>query len=136
MIFCSMKFKKCFGQVYKPGSVFDNHLSRLAVTDKLKRPTNRTATGRRLLRPIWSCSEWGLHGRYVTISPVSSYLTISTLPQHSKDKPHCLFRRNVSVALSLKLPSPDVIRHPRPMEPGLSSGYKVACDCLAYPKHY
>ena len=92
------------------------------------RPTNRAATSRRLLCPIWPCSGWGLHGRYVTIPPVSSYLTISTLPQHY------LFRRNVSVALSLKLPSPDVIRHPCPMEPGLSSCRK-ACDCLTYPKH-
>ena len=54
---------------HKPGSVLSNHLSRLTVTNKLQPPTYRTATGRRLLCPIWCCSEWGLHERYVTISP-------------------------------------------------------------------
>ena len=33
------------------------------------RPTSRAATGSRFLCPIWSCSGWGLHERYVTISP-------------------------------------------------------------------
>jgi hypothetical protein len=63
----------------------------------------------------WSCSGWGLHGQHVTILPVSSYLTISTLPRLKAGG------RYVSVALSLKSPSPDVIWHPYPMEPGLSS---------------
>ena len=54
---------------HKPGSVSDNHLSWPAVTDRLMRPTSRTATGRRFLCPAWSCSEWGLHEKYVTISP-------------------------------------------------------------------
>ena len=53
----------------KPGSVSDNHLSWLPVTRKLMRPTYRAATGRRFFCPIWSCSEWGLHEKYVTISP-------------------------------------------------------------------
>lgn len=35
----------------------------------LMRPTFRAAAGRRFLRPIWSCSEWGLHGRHVTMLP-------------------------------------------------------------------
>ena len=61
--------------------------------------------------------------------PVSSYLTISTLPRHYP------FRRNVSVALSLQLPTPDVIWHPCPMEPGLSS-YLTARDCLVYPQQF
>ena len=64
---------------------------------------------------IRPCSGWGLHGHLVSKMPVSSYLTISTLPRHYP------FRRNVSVALSLWLPTPDVIRHPCPLEPGLSS---------------
>jgi hypothetical protein len=51
------------------------------------------------LSPAPSCSGWGLHGQHVTMLPVSSYLTISTLPQHKAD------RRYVSVALSLKSPS-------------------------------
>ena len=54
-------------------------------------------------------------------SSVSSYLTISPLPRHDP------FRRCVSVALSLWLPTPDVIRHPRPVEPGLSSHTPKAC---------
>ena len=65
--------------------------------------------------PTWSCSGWGLHGQHVTMLPVSSYLTISTLPVPYGH------RRCVSVALSLKSPSPDVIWHPCPMELGLSS---------------
>ena len=36
---------------------------------------------------IRPCTGWGLHGRHVSMAPVSSYLTISTLPQHY------LFRR-------------------------------------------
>ena len=53
---------------HKPGSVSDDHLSRPAVASRLQRPTYRAATGRRLLHPFWSCSGWGLHERYVTIS--------------------------------------------------------------------
>ena len=67
--------------VHKPGSVLDNHLSRLAIADKLQRPTLPGGNGQLPLAPIWSCSGWGLHGQHVSILPVSSYLTISTLPQ-------------------------------------------------------
>ena len=69
---------------HKPGSVSDNHLSWPDVAARLMRPTSRTATGSRFSRPFWSCSGWGLHGQHVSILPVSSYLTISTLPQ-----PYC-----------------------------------------------
>ena len=41
-------------QAYKPSSVLNNHLSRRIVTDALKRPTIREATGRRL---SGSCSK-------------------------------------------------------------------------------
>ena len=34
-----------FGQSCKPGSVLDDHLSRLAIADKLQRPTCREVTG-------------------------------------------------------------------------------------------
>ena len=63
--------------------------------------------------------------------PVSSYLTISTLPRHHP------FRRCVSVALSLQLPAPDVIRHPCPAEPGLSSCAPKthAIACLTQTNH-
>jgi len=43
----------------KPGYVVDDHLSSLPVTRQLKRPT-RKQTGR-LMLPIRSCFEWGLH---------------------------------------------------------------------------
>ncbi len=60
---------KRFRAARKPGSVSGNHLSRRTVTSTLQRPTSRAATGSRLLCPIWSCSGWGLHGNYVTITP-------------------------------------------------------------------
>lgn len=50
----------------------------------------------------------------VTTTPVSSYLAFSPLP---------LSRRLFSVALSLKSPSPDVIRHLCSVELGLSSSF-------------
>ncbi len=49
---------------------------------------------------------------YIAINAVSSYLTISTLPQ---------FGGIFSVALSLRLPSLDVIQHFFSVESGLSS---------------
>ena len=41
-------------------------------------------TGSHTYCPFWSCSEWGLHGRHVSMTPVSSYLTISTLPRPNR----------------------------------------------------
>ena len=52
------------------------------------------------------------HAFFVTKKPVRSYRTFSPLPWSGG-----LF----SVALSLRLPSPDVIWHRVPIEPGLSS---------------
>jgi len=52
------------------------------------------------------------HAFFVTKKPVCSYHTFSPLPRSGG-----LF----SVALSLRLPSPDVIWHRVPIEPGLSS---------------
>jgi len=52
------------------------------------------------------------HAFFVTKKPVCSYHTFSPLPRLGG-----LF----SVALSLRLPSPDVIWHRVPIEPGLSS---------------
>ena len=43
--------------------------------------------------------------------------------------------RLFSVALSLESPPPDVIRHPCPMELGLSSSNFVRRDCPAYSPH-
>ena len=80
------------------------HLSRLAVADKFKRYSRQSAGRTALLADAQSCSGWGLHGilRYRSIGELLPRLSILTrLPL-----------RFISVALSLKSPSPDVIRHP------------------------
>ncbi len=59
-----------------------------------------------LFPPIWPCSRRGLPGQTVTRLPVSSYLAISPLPQRTD----AALGRYVSVALSVGLPLPDVIR--------------------------
>ncbi len=56
---------------------------------------------------IWSCSRWGLPSQPVTWPLVSSYLTISPLPIQIR-----MYRRYVSVALSLRSPSLAVSQHP------------------------
>ena len=53
--------------------------------------------------------------------PVCLHTAGELLPHHFNLTTAVLFRRNVSVALSLQLPAPDVIRHSCPAEPGLSS---------------
>lgn len=95
--------------VCKPSSVFDGHLSRPAVTDRFKRFC-RTMPGQHF--SVLSCTKWGLHERVVTKTSVSSYLAFP--PLH-------LAMRYISVALSLKSPSPGVTRHPCPAVLGLSS---------------
>lgn len=60
---------------------------------------------------IWSCSGWGLPSQTVSRLLVSSYLTISPLPGIAFSV--CRYSgRYVSVALSLRSPSLDVIQHP------------------------
>ncbi len=54
---------------------------------------------------------------HVTAGSVSSYLAFPSLP---------LSRRFISVALSRRSPSADVIRYPSPMKPGLSSRYYLS----------
>ena len=94
---------KRFEFVYKPSSVVYGHLSRFIVADKLKRYSRRPSSGQPYMTGTQSCSKWGLHGIpcYHSIGellPRLSILTGKTL-------------RFISVALSLKSPSPDVIRH-------------------------
>ncbi len=60
-----------------------------------------------LLRMGFTCA------RSVATAAVVSYTAFPPLPAYS--------RRFISVALSLESPPPDVIRHPCPVEPGLSS---------------
>ena len=80
------------------------HLSRLTVTDKLKRCSRYSVGRTALLTDTQSCSGWGLHG-------ILCYHNIGELlPRLSILTGQAL--RFISVALSLKSPSPDVIRHP------------------------
>lgn len=114
--------------VYKPGSVWrnliktprDSHSSGTDVTTRLVQPTRMTGPEigcKQSLRviPIRSCSRWGLpcHIHYWMRGGLLPRLFTLT----------CMNRRYISVALSLRLPSPDVIRHRYSMEPGLSSPF-------------
>ena len=80
------------------------HLSRLTVADKLKRYSRWSSGGQPYATNTQSCSKWGLHGIpcYQGIGELLPRLFILTK----------LALRFISVALSLKSPSPDVIRHP------------------------
>ena len=96
---------------YKPGSVFDNHLSRYDISIILKPPLR---DGRAAQCPVSRCcSRWGLH------SQICYHIAGELLPHLSTLT--VFLRRYISVALSLKSPSPVISRHPCPMEPGLSS---------------
>ena len=71
---------------HKPGSVFDNHLSRHTVTGMLQRPTFRAAAGNcpaLAVRPFGLAPD-GVYTRcMLPYIPVSSYLTISPLPHEA-----------------------------------------------------
>ena len=100
----------------------DDHLSRTTVTDRLKRSTwNWRAT----YVPSWTCFGWGLHGFDCYQTNGGLLHRLFTLTGRS--------RRYISVALSRESPQPDVIRHPCPMKPGLSSpAYAAAIICPAF----
>ena len=116
----------------KPGSVWlrreperGSHSSGTAFARCLAQPTRMTGleTGRKAFRPAAS-SLFGLApgGVYRAISvagdAVGSYPTLSPLPVMTGGL--------LSVALSLRSPSPDVIRHRVSVEPGLSSPYRLS----------
>ena len=73
--------KKEFESVYKPSSVVYGHLSRLAVTDKLKRYSRYSVGRTALLTDTQSCSGWGLHGIpcYHSIGELLPRLSILTV---------------------------------------------------------
>ena len=77
-------------------------------------------------RFFWRCSRWGLHGRTVTCSPVSSYLAFPSLPENQAVYFCCTILR---VASTGSYPAPC------PTELGLSSyttfRHRIR-DCLAY----
>ena len=112
-----LRFKE-FEFVCKPSSVVYGHLSRLAVADKFKRYSRCSAGRTALLTDTQSCNGWGLHGIpcYQDIGELLPRLSILTANgqalQAIQNQWLSHLRRFISVALSLKLPSPDVIRHP------------------------
>ena len=71
---------KRFEPAYKPSSVVYGHLSRLTVTDKLKRCLRRFVGRTALLTNAQSCNGWGLHGitRYRAIGELLPRLSILT----------------------------------------------------------
>ena len=96
------------------------HLSRLTVTNKLKRYSRYSVGRTALLTDTQSCSGWGLHGIlcYHNIGELLPRLSILTTNRRYK-KLYKLkvflpsnLRRFISVALSRRSLSPDVIRHP------------------------
>ena len=108
--------------VCKPGSVSgfppDDHSSGTAVAGRLMQPTRTTSpkTGRAYARvvPIRSCSRWGLpcQSRCRACGGLLHHLFTLTPARRGG---------SISVALSLRSPSPGVTRHRVFVEPGLSS---------------
>ena len=100
---------KCFKSyeyIYKPSSVWNGHLSTSIVTNRIQQPTTGKQRAVAMNIPTWSCSEWGLHSRLVTLSLVSSYLTFPSLPNTKIN-----VRRYISVALSLESPPLGITQH-------------------------
>lgn len=110
-------------QAYKPGSVLSDHLSRPTVASRLVRPTFREAAGYRLSGTL-PCGSFLPHLVLLRVGftrPTCYHAAGELLPHHFNLTSACAGGRCVSVALSLESPPPDVIWHPCPMEPGLSS---------------
>ena len=106
-------------QNYKPGSVFDSHLSRRTVAGTLKpprerpgKPWGRSPCSHTGVAPDRVYSDGHFHEPSGELLPRLSTLTPPT---------QASARRYLSVALFLKSPSAGVTRYPCPMEPGLSS---------------
>ena len=123
----------------KPGFVWravfrarDGHSSGTAVAGRLEQPTRATIQRRiqgflkreTLTSPLFGFAPGGAcHAAHVAMRAVRSYRTVSPLPRGG------LF----SVALSLGLPPPEVIRHRVSVEPGLSSATTAAAIRPAGP---
>ena len=93
---------KNFQQACKPGYVVNDHLSRPAVTDRLKRPTWSWRATSSLRSGLASNGVY--MATAVTSRTVVSYTAFPPLPRNSW--------RFISVALSLEFPPPAVNRHP------------------------
>ncbi len=111
---------------YKPGSVpgllpgMTIPLGRPSPDASRDLPGRRSGNGSHAV-PIWSCSRWGLPCRVrcrTRGALLPHRFTLASVRDRSLRYPRGgLF----SVALSLGLPPPDVIRHRVSVEPGLSS---------------
>ena len=129
----------------RAGSTGGNHLSGTPVTWRLKRPTReltdeQSASVHQVytIPSAWSCSEWGLPSQPVTWLLVSSYLTISPLPDRRPvGSPSNLevVGRYVSVALSLRSPSLDVIQHPALWSSDFPRALQPAIACFTQTHH-
>ena len=84
-------FIKGFEFVCKPSSVVYGHLSRLIVTDKLKRYSRHSVGRTTLLTEAQSCSKWGLHGTpcYHGIGELLPRLSILTVKYGGLFLLHC-----------------------------------------------
>ena len=92
---------------------------------RIPQPRNASAE-KRLASPLFGFAPGGAyHAAHVAMRAVRSYRTVSPLPRGG------LF----SVALSLGLLPPEVIRHRVSVEPGLSSTAKAAAIRPAGPSH-
>ncbi len=110
-VICNIIFGQAVSRVLYQTIIYLGLLSPAGSSD----PPTRTATGSRLLCPLSVLLRMGF------TRPVCYHTAGELLPHHFNLATAKLFRRYVSVALSLRLPSPDVIWHSRPVEPGLSS---------------
>jgi len=99
---CTSRISSCGQQDDKPGYVVNDHLSRPAVANRLKRLTpEQTGRPALLFKP---CFGWGLH------CPMCYHTGGSLL--HCPSNLTRFRRRYISVALSLESPPPAVSRHP------------------------
>jgi hypothetical protein len=99
----------------------DGHSSCTPVARRIKQPTRTADPDRSGIAPapfLFGLAPGGVcRAASVAGNAVRSYRTVSPLPRLNATRRGGLF----SVALSLGLPPPDVIRHRLSMEPGLSS---------------
>ena len=93
----------------KPGSVERGHLSTPAVTGRLQRYSRTSSGGQPYVKRPQTCIGRGLHGTacYQAVGELLPRLSILAIIRLAAD-----IGRSISVALSLKSPSPDVIRRP------------------------
>ena len=125
-------------QNYKPGYVVNDHLSRTAVTNSLKRPTWERAGPTH--GPLFGLASNGVYmATDVTTSTVVSYTAFPPLRRmlvactgNASIPTRCL-----SVALSWELPPPDVIWHPALWSPDFPLPCPFVCTAaIIHPAHW